>query len=175
MLHSIDKAAVGEKFNLPADTIIEVGPVKIPQYLDRPQIVTQDKNKMLVFAQLDRWGEPLDAALERLITEDLAAMLPAASLQMFPYNFTIPLKYQVLIDIIQLDCALDGDLFLAAQWTIIDVPNKKMLLTKRSDFRQPVSPREYAGLAAALETVCAALSSQIAQTLSTFGVRETSR
>jgi len=166
MLSSMDKDAVSQKFNMPADVIIEIGPVNIPEYLDRPQIVTQDKNKMLIFAQFDRWGESLDSALVRLLAENLTLMLPGASLQMFPCNFVIPLKYRVIIDVIQMDSELDKDLFLVAQWSIIDLKNKKMALTKRFEFRQPIDPHTYAGLAKTLSIACGSLSNEMAQAVS---------
>lgn len=172
MLHSVDKDAVGEKFNMPADIIIGVGPVKIPQYLNRPQIVTQDKNKMLTFAQLDRWGEPLDSGLERLIAENLTLMLPGASLQLFPCNFAIPLKYQLILDVVQLDCDLEANLFLVVQWSIIDAQKKEMLVTQRAEFVQPINPHNYTGLVRALETACISLSRQIAQACSGLAQQE---
>lgn len=166
MLHTKDKAATSQKFNMPQEVIIEVGPVVIPQYLDRPQIVTYDKNKMLVFAQFDRWGELLDEGIERSITENLTLMLPGASIQMFPCNFSIPLSYQLIIDIVKLDCDLDGNLYLVAQWSIINAQNKRMVLTKHSELSLPIDPHNYSGLVGVLESAVVSLSAEIAQAFS---------
>ena len=165
MLKAMDKQQISAKFDIAPGVIVAVGPVDIPEYQDRPQIVTMDKEGMLKFAQFDRWGESLDSALARLITDNLTVMLPAASLQMFPCNFAIPLTYHVIVDVIQLDSRLDKDVFFVCQWSIIDVKNKQMLLTKRSEFRQLVNPHNYLGLTNALSASCASLSSEIAATL----------
>lgn len=165
MTSSIARDQVAEKLDITPGVIIAVGPITIPEYQDRPQIVTKNKNGTLVFAQFDRWGEPLDSGLARLITDGLAAMLPAASLQVFPCDFAIPLDYQVILDIVQLDSELDKNMLLAAQWTIIDAKNRRMLLTKRSWFTEPINPHDYFGLTKALGAACFSLSREIAEIL----------
>ncbi|MDP2905966.1 MAG: PqiC family protein [Candidatus Omnitrophota bacterium] len=153
-------------FEIPKDTIIEVGPVKIPDYQNRPQIVTQDKDKMLTLAQFDRWGESLDVGLARALAEDLTLMLPGATVGIFPSNYAIPVNYQVIIDVAQLESELDKDLVFAAQWSLIEPKKNVMLFTKRAEFRQPIEPHNYSGLAKTLGAVCATLGSQIAEGLS---------
>ena len=78
MLSSINETQVSKKINITPGLIIEVGPVKIPEFLDRPQMVTKDKEGTLKFDEFDRWGESLDLGVARLIREDLTAMLPEA-------------------------------------------------------------------------------------------------
>lgn len=163
LLRSAEKDRITPKFDITPNTIIGVGPVKIPEYLDRPQIVTQDENNMLTFAQFDRWGEPLDAALARLINENLTAMLPVTTIEMFPWNILIPVRYRLITDVIQLKSELDKDLFFVVQWSVIDLEKKNVVFTKRSQFREPVIPHNYAGLTDALSAVCTSLSSEIAE------------
>ena len=155
-----------EKKDITPQVIIGIGPVEIPEYQNRPQIVTRDKDEMLTFAQFDRWGEALDSGLARLILERLAMVFPQAELQMFPCNFSIPLDYQIIINVTQLESQLDKDLFLMTQWTIIDSKTKKMLLTKRSEIHQAITPRNYFGLAQALSKAVTLLSDEIAENLS---------
>ena len=50
MLETVNENQSSKKINIASDALIGVGPVKIPEYLDRPQIVTQGKEKMLKFA-----------------------------------------------------------------------------------------------------------------------------
>ncbi len=163
---ALEKSQTAQKFDIASGVIIAVGPIGIPEYLDRPQIVTKNKNGTLNFAQFDRWGEPLDSGLARLVSDDLAVMLPAANFQLFPCNFAIPLDYQVVIDVIGLDSELDKDMAFTAQWSIIDAKSRKLLLTKRSEFSEPINPHNYFGLSKAVGTICAALSREIAENLS---------
>jgi len=165
---SISKGEAKDKFEIPAGTIIVVGPIGIPDYQDRPQIVTTNKDSTLNFAQFDRWAEPLDSIFMRLLSDDMTAMLPSAAFHTFPCNFAIPLDYQVIVDIVQLDNQLDKQMALTAQWSIIDAKNRKMLVTKRSQFTQPIEPHNYSGVSMALSKVSISLSREIAQSLSTL-------
>jgi len=168
MLQAVDENQVNKKTNIASEVFIGVGPVKIPEYQDRPQIVTQNKEKMLKFAQFDRWGESLNLGVARLIAEDLTVMFPGEKFTLYPWNLSIPVKYQVVVEIVQLDSELDKNLFLVAQWLVIDAENSKTLVMKRSEFRQPIIPQNYSGLAKTLSTVCASLTSEIASALATL-------
>lgn len=168
-LQAIDKIQLGEEINVPSGLIIGIGPVEIPEYQNRPQIVTQNENKMLMIAQFDRWGEPLDLGLARLISDDLTALLKDANVQVYPWNLAIPVKYQVIMDVIKLESQLDKDLFLVVQWSVLNAQTNKAMLMKRSEFRQPIEPHNYAGLTKTLSAECVELSREIAKALASLG------
>lgn len=168
MLHADAGKQAGQKINIASNVIIGVSPVKIPDYQNRPQIVTQDKNRMLAIAQFDRWGESLESALTRLIMENLALMLPQATIEKFPGDQAVPVKYRVLTDVLQLESRLDQDLLFTAQWSVLDAQKDKMMLIKKSELRQPIDPHDYSGLAEALSAACAALSAEIAESLASL-------
>lgn len=166
MLKAMDKPGAGQTFSVPAGTIISIGPVDIPEYQNRPQIVTQDKNKMLNVAQFDRWGEQLNIAITRTLIENLTMLLPDANFELFPASFAIPVNYQVIVDIVQLESNLNSEVFFAAQWSIIRDTDRKMMLNKRYEASQPVKPNNYSGLVKALNDICASFSKEIAKEFS---------
>jgi len=168
MLSAINKPEVSKKINIKPGLIIGVGPVKLPEFLDRPQMVTKEKQGTLKIDEFDRWGESLDLGLARLVREYLTVMLPGAKLVLYPWGLGVAAKYQVTLEVVQLDSELDRDMSFAVQWVVIDVQNSKTVIIKRSVFHQPIIPQNYSGLAKTLSTACASLSSQIAQTLSTL-------
>ncbi|PIQ87870.1 MAG: hypothetical protein COV73_01810, partial [Candidatus Omnitrophica bacterium CG11_big_fil_rev_8_21_14_0_20_43_6] len=75
-LPSIDNAGEVKKFEISHKVIIGIGPIEIPEYQNRPQMVTKNQDGLLKFAQFERWGESLDAGSARLISENLILMLP---------------------------------------------------------------------------------------------------
>lgn len=161
----VDSGKTLETLDSASEMIVMIGTIKIPRHLDRPQIVTRNKDGTVSFAQFDRWAEPLDASFTRLIRDDLASLLPAANFQGFPCNFAIPLDYQVVVDVVQLDIELQKDMALVAQWSIIDSKSRKMVMTRRSQFSEPVDPHNYFGASKALSGVCASLSKEIGENL----------
>jgi len=168
MLSAMEDAQVSKKINIIPAVIIGVGPVKIPEYLDRPQMVTRDKEGVLKFDEFDRWGESLDIGLARVIREDLTVELPGAKLTLYPWNPLTTVKYQVNVEVVQLDSELDGDMHIVMQWTVIDMQSSKAVIIKRSEFRSPIVPPNYSGLAKTLGVDCSSLSRQIAQALASL-------
>lgn len=162
----ISSEQAAEKFDVAAGTIVAVGPVGIPAYLDRPQMVIKKADGTVLFAQFERWGEPLDACISRLINGNLASLIPQADFQIFPCSFAIPLDYQVIVEVFQLDSELEKNMTFTAQWSVVESKSRKLLLTKRSQFSQPVNPHNYFGVSKALEAVCLSLSREIAGNLS---------
>ena len=75
LTRSIDNRQEIKIVKIKPGVLIAVGPVKIPEYLDRPQIVTIGPDKTIQFAQFDRWSETLDLGLARLIRSDFTGIL----------------------------------------------------------------------------------------------------
>jgi len=70
-------AAQGVELDQPRQ-LIAVGPVELPRYLDRPQIVTRKGPNQLELAEFDLWAESLaDNFAGVLIDAGLKAALPA--------------------------------------------------------------------------------------------------
>lgn len=170
-LQPMNRSQADKTFDVPATAIIGIGPVKLPEYLKRPQIVTEEGSNLLAFAEFDRWGEQLEFALPRVISDNLSVLLPGATIATSPWNLSIPVKYQVIIDVLRLECRLDKDLAIAAQWSVIDLDSRKMLITKKSGFSRPIDPQNYSGLARTLSSACASLSGEIAGSLAALAAQ----
>ena len=54
---------------------IGIGPVEIPEYLNRAQIVTRVSPTELKLAEFDRWAEPLNNNFSRVLAENLTSLL----------------------------------------------------------------------------------------------------
>ncbi|MCX5703213.1 MAG: PqiC family protein [Candidatus Omnitrophica bacterium] len=139
--------------------------MSLPEYCNRPQIVTRNNDDSLKFAQFDRWAEPLDKAMARTISHNLALLLPRINVETFPWNSIMPVKYQVIMNTLQLDCRLDKQVVLFMQWSILDAQSKKKLFDKHSDYRIPVGTHNYSDLVQAINVICESLSKEIAQAL----------
>ena len=77
---------------------IGVGPVAIPGYLDRPQVVTRDAGDGLEIWPYHRWAEPLDMGIARTLSDDLAARIPTERVLAFPWRGSgQAIEYQVVV------------------------------------------------------------------------------
>ncbi len=147
---------------------IGVGPVRLPGYLDRPQIVTRRGADEIDLGDLDRWGEALADGMPRTIADSIGALLPSARIALFPWAGTV--QYQVLIDVNRFDGPLGGDLVLDARWRIIG-PDRKDVVERRFATREPVGAATYAAQVAAMSKALGALSREITGALAAVAPR----
>lgn len=145
---------------------IGVGPVRLPGYVDRGQIVTRRGAEQIDLAELDRWGEPLADAIPRILTENLATLMPAERFAQFPWLGSRQIQYQVAIDITRLDGPLGGAIVLESRWRIIG-PERKDLGERRFVASEPAGAATYSAQVAAMSRALAALSRDIASGLAT--------
>ena len=143
---------------------IGIGPVEISQYLDRPQIATRLSRNELRLSEFEKWAEPLQDNVTRVLAENLAALLRAESVTIFPWRGSLlAVDYRVQIDVIRMDGALGGDATLMARWLILEKDDRKVLLNRKSTFQEPTGTRDYKALVAAMSRTIASLSEEIAE------------
>ena len=65
-------------------SLVGVLPVRMPGYIDRPQLVTWTAPGELRIDEFLRWAEPLDAGITRTVAENLDALLPESHVVRFP-------------------------------------------------------------------------------------------
>jgi len=166
LLESLSGSRVPEGM-IPLDQSISIGlgPVTLPDYLDRPQIVTRTNRNGVRLAEFDRWAEPLSGNVARTLAEDLIALLHNDSVVPYPWPGSIGVTYQVLVDVVRFDGVLGEKAWLDAQWSVRDKRGKNVLMLKRSTFVEPTSGPSYGALVAAQSRALENLSREIATAL----------
>ncbi len=104
VLHSLQGEATDVKTTrAEGDLTIGVGPVKIPGYLDRPEMTTRSTPYSLQFAEFDKWAEPLEKNLARVLAENLSILLSTDRVVVFPWAGSMHVLYQVTVDVEQME------------------------------------------------------------------------
>ena len=111
-----------------AGKTVGVGPVRIAQFLQRPQIVTHGGGTQLRFEENTRWGEPLDQGIQRVLLQNIAA-LTGAETRNFPWRQNATPDYALRLDIVDLDKLSNGESILEVSWIIEDLKNTRVLKT----------------------------------------------
>lgn len=142
-----------------------VGPVELPAYLDRPQIVTRLSENELNLAEFDKWAEPLKDNFSRVLVENLSTLLCADAISIFPWKGPTPIDYQVEVTVIRMDGNVGGNASLVARWAIIRQNDRKMMLTRQSSFSRLLSSESYKALVSAQSQAIADLSREIAEAI----------
>lgn len=134
---------------------IAVGPVSVPEMVDRPQLVVRTTAHEVVLAEQARWAEPLKSAIARVVAANLAA-----ELGMRLAGARSDADYRVTLDILRFDSGPGEAALIDAAWTVIGP--KGVRRTGRSVVRQKAESKYYDGLAAAHSAALAAISKEIA-------------
>jgi uncharacterized lipoprotein YmbA len=143
-------------------TIVRIGPVDIPDYLDRPQIVTRTGQNELYVAEFDRWGGSLRNDVSRVLIENISSILAPGRITVVPWKQYAPGAYRVPLTISRLDVTPGGNLYLKAQWSIIDKDGKTVTAIRESNISKPVNGTGYNVVVIAISDALADLSREIA-------------
>ncbi|OPX92931.1 MAG: hypothetical protein A4E62_01394 [Syntrophorhabdus sp. PtaU1.Bin002] len=144
---------------------IGVGPVRLPEYTNRPQIVTRTTQNELLRAQFDLWAEPLSDTFARVLAENLARLVCTKTVALFLSNLSMPLDYRVVMDVMRMDGSLGKEAILEAWWVISSGTEKKVFVSRQSRFVEPVRGQDYEALVQAHSRILASFSLEIAQTI----------
>lgn len=148
------------------DTVIGIGPVLWPRYLDRPQIVTRLSPNRISFDEFHRWAGPLEEDFERVLSDDLSKLLQTDYVIKYPGKLPYKTRYQVQIHIDQFDGQPGDAVTLKAAWSIVDQNSDKDTALHQSMIREPAAGEGYEAMVAASSAAVAELSRQIAAELS---------
>ena len=154
-------SAVGD--DKPSDVIMGVGPISIPEYLRRPQIVTRTAGNQLEVAEFDRWAEPVDRAFGRVLTLNLDALLDSVIAIQFPTHILVTMDYRMLGRVARFDMDAGGETVLDVQWAITDGDGNVVVQPRRSIYSARVSdPDDYNSVVRSLNEAIGAFSRDIA-------------
>jgi uncharacterized protein len=148
-----------------SDIAVGVGPVTLPAYLDRPQLVTRAGSNRMVLADLDSWAEPLDGLFARVLADNLALLLGTDDVLLLPQRRPTPLDYQVEVDVARFDVDADGNANLDARWWVYGRGGERLLQSGRATITEAAAPGDYAAAAAALSRALGAMSMEIAEAI----------
>jgi uncharacterized lipoprotein YmbA len=149
--------------DLDEDTIIGVGPIRLTQALDRPQIIIRTSHNEIRRSDLERWAMPLKENIINVVTDNLSALLTTGSILKFPWKASIPIDYQVVVDITRFDGQPGGNVDLRARWGILSESGKNVLAKERSVLTEPVEGDTIAEMVSAQSRLVAKLSLKIAE------------
>ena len=148
---------------------IGVGPVELPEYVDRPQIMTGDGGNELRRAEFDQWAESLGTNFTRVLAANLSTLLRTDRVAVFPWKGPVPLDYQVVVEVTQFLGNPNGSVSLVALWRVLGKDGREALVSRQSSFTESAGSQDYNALAAAMSRTVASLSRDIAAMITTLG------
>lgn len=145
--------------------VFGIGPVRLPEYLDRPQLVTRLTPNRLQLADSHRWAEPLGENISRVVGENLSARLGTDRILRHPWPVSRTVDYQLLIEVLHFENGSDGAARLVALWSLKGKDGAIVLPERRSSHSAPATSRDQEGQVGALNEALGSFCREIAQAL----------
>jgi uncharacterized protein len=138
------------------DVTLAVGPVELPDYVDRPQIVTRTGANELVIAEFDRWGGSLDNQITGSLVAALRDRLASRQIAVAPWRSAIvpgANPYRVAVSVSRFDAVPGQSVVLQARWELIAQRNGKeeSLGVKEASVTEKLDGSGYDAVVAAMQ------------------------
>lgn len=139
-----------------------VGPISLPDYIDRAELVFQSETNRFEIPFERRWAGSLEETTTRVLGTNLARRLKTGNLHLYPWEPGTDLRYQVRVQIRQFHAVSAGDAILDAQWRIENGSSHSLLVSGVSHLTEPVIGDGYDAVVAAESRLLAQLADTIA-------------
>lgn len=122
-LYIIEPMSAVDSARVDAGPSIAVGPISLPEYLDRKEILTHDERYRVNAAEFDRWAEPLDHSISAALAENLSILVPTDQVVVYPLDSAHTVDYTIALHIITFGTEPSGEVVLKAFYVIYDAAN----------------------------------------------------
>src|SRR5512147_577111 len=118
-LSPIQEAQAISKRKSPAqNAVIGIGPVKLADYLDQSMLITRTSDNQAVKAEYDRWVGSFKDNFINVLADNIGLLLSTDRIYLFPWRMSVPIDYQVVLDVVRCDGRLGEAAWLEARWSI---------------------------------------------------------
>jgi hypothetical protein len=142
---------------------IGIGPVEIPEILDRPQIVTRTGPNKLKMDEFHRWAGPLEAGFAQVLAENISLLLATDKVAVYPWEVDFKPHYRIALDIRYFEGQWGENVVLDVVWRVSGQESQKIQTVKASVIKEPLPAADYEALVAAKSKTIAQLSREIVQ------------
>ncbi|HIJ90648.1 MAG: PqiC family protein [Desulfobulbaceae bacterium] len=145
--------------------VIGIGPVRLPEYLDRLRLVTRLSPTRLQLADSHRWAEPLSENIPRVLGENLSLLLGTDRILLYPWPSARITDYQLLVEVLHFENQSDGTARLVVRWWVKGKDGGIVLPERRSSYLIPVTVEGREAMVGALNETLGSFCREIVREL----------
>jgi uncharacterized lipoprotein YmbA len=157
--------------SIATDATLAIGPVEIPNYVDRQQIVTRTGANELVVAEFDRWGASLENEISGSLVATLRDRLASQQIAVAPWRSAIlsgvGATYRAAVSISRFDGIPGQSVVLQGRWELIAQSGGKeeSLGVREASVTEKIDADGYDALVAAMQRALVRFGQQMADTV----------
>ncbi len=143
---------------------IAIMAVEIPDYLDRPQIVTRNTANEISLSEYERWAGDLRNDISRVLAETLSSELPRNRVFILNGRRAAPsTDYNISVQVKRFESMPGGQVWLEAQWSILGNTGQSVLLRGNTNLSEPTEGQNSSQLVSAMSRAVDRMGQQIAR------------
>lgn len=141
--------------------------VKLPQYLERVQIVTRGSENRLLMADYELWAGELRQDMTRVLAENLARLLPSDRVVAAPHTLKLQPDVRLELEVLRFERDALGKVELSARWWITRGTDGTVLASQGATLSGPPlgSNAPYEAIVASMSAVYSELAREIARSI----------
>jgi uncharacterized protein len=163
-LYIIEPMATSASSSVNQDLSVTVGPVTLPEHMDRKGIVTHEQQYRVNAAEFDRWAEPLEDNIARVLSENLSVLIASDQVIAYPRASSQSVDFKVPVRIIEFGSNPGGMVVLSAVWRLQNNISNPGKLT-RTTYSSPRRGDDVVALVEAMSAAIEHLSQDIANAI----------
>jgi len=110
-----------------SDLTLGLGPLRFAPYLQQPKLVTRVEPHRVVFAEFERWAEPFDEHVERVLSQTLQNLLAPRWMVGYPWIGSDAPQLRIEASFYQFDRTADGNAEIEVDWLVRDTETDEIL------------------------------------------------
>lgn len=139
---------------------VSVGPVKVPESVDRPQFVVREGSNRVRVIEQHRWAGSLETEIARVIAANLDLQLGNVQVTSHTGYTGQNATYRVFVDIERFEAVLGDGVTVQAAWTLRPAAGGGAT-TGRTSVQEPAREGGYDAIAASYGRALALISTEI--------------
>lgn len=141
---------------------VGIGPVRLPQLLKRPHLVTRDDSYQVRHAETERWSGDLQEEVTYVLADSLTRQLGSEKIALYPWPNRLAPDWQLRVDVQRLDGVLGKSAYLEARWVLTD-NREDLVLSGLSRYQEEINAPGYQGLVAAESRLLETFAQEMAE------------
>jgi uncharacterized lipoprotein YmbA len=145
-----------------------LGPIRFPEYLDRPEVVIRTSANQVKLSPVDRWAEPVKSGFRRVLADNLGKLLRTERILTFPWYRKARIDYQVHVSVQRFDADPQGTAVLIVRWGVKAHDGKTFGDVRESRYESQGNGVDPGADAGSLSEVLGSFSRDVAKSLSSL-------
>ncbi|HUR29655.1 MAG TPA: PqiC family protein [Planctomycetota bacterium] len=163
ILASVDELSGGVPAAAAVSSLrVGLGPIACPEYLRGRELVTREDGTRIAHAPNERWAEPFENSLERVLAVDFQRELGIGQLTLHPWYETAQPDVQIEIAFARCELEPGGKAVVACHWIVRRLGPDGAELSRDAHVERSVTGTDGAASARALSECLAELTRTIA-------------